>query len=55
MGLVPDDQIWIVTLGFVVSFILAFALGANDVANSFATSVGSKVLRSDAILAYLCE
>lgn len=44
MGLVPDDQIWIVTLGFVVSFILAFALGANDVANSFATSVGSKVL-----------
>ncbi|KAK3855636.1 hypothetical protein Pcinc_036482 [Petrolisthes cinctipes] len=30
--------------GFIVSFILAFGVGANDVANSFGTSVGSGVL-----------
>lgn len=44
MVYVPPDDIWIVVAGFLVSFVLAVALGANDVANSFATSVGSKVL-----------
>jgi len=33
-----------VIAGFAVSFLLAFGVGANDVANSFGTSVGSKVL-----------
>ncbi|KAK3770457.1 hypothetical protein RRG08_011952 [Elysia crispata] len=41
---IPDDWLWIVVLGFIVSFLLAFGIGANDVANSFGTSVGSKVL-----------
>lgn len=35
---------WLLALGFLVSFVLAFGIGANDVANSFGTSVGSRVL-----------
>ena len=31
-------------VAFIFAFILAFAVGANDVANSFGTAVGSKVL-----------
>jgi sodium-dependent phosphate transporter len=31
-------------LGIVVAFATAMGIGANDVANSFATSVGSKSL-----------
>lgn len=27
--------LWIVVVGFVIAFILAFGIGANDVANSF--------------------
>ncbi|KAG0713384.1 Sodium-dependent phosphate transporter 2 [Chionoecetes opilio] len=43
--------------GFVLSFILAFGVGANDVANSFGTSVGSGVLtlRNACIIATIFE
>ena len=39
-----DTWLWLVVMGFLVAFVLAFGLGANDVANSFGTSVGAKVL-----------
>ncbi|CAB0000643.1 unnamed protein product [Nesidiocoris tenuis] len=51
------DAIWLVVLSFMVAFILACGIGANDVANSFGTSVGSKVLsvRTACILATIFE
>lgn len=35
---------WIVVTGCVFSFVAAFGIGSNDVANAFASSVGSKAL-----------
>jgi len=32
---------WIVIAGGFASFVMSFGIGANDVANAFATSVGS--------------
>lgn len=39
------DYTWIFACGVIVSFLSAYAIGANDVANAFATSVGSKTLK----------
>lgn len=39
-----DELLPFVIAGFIISFVLAFGVGANDVANSFGTSVGSRVL-----------
>nr|ABB92147.1 sodium-coupled phosphate transporter protein [Dunaliella viridis]ACL28157.1 sodium-coupled phosphate transporter protein [Dunaliella viridis] len=36
--------VWLLVIGSFTSFIAAWGIGANDVANSFATSVGSKAL-----------
>jgi solute carrier family 20 (sodium-dependent phosphate transporter) len=49
--------LWIVVLGFIIAFILALGVGANDVANSFGTSCGSGVLtiRQACILATIFE
>lgn len=38
------ELLWILCLGLLIAFILAFSVGANDVSNSFGTSVGSRVL-----------
>lgn len=40
----PDDFLWIVVLGAIICFLTAFAIGANDVANTFSSSVGSKAI-----------
>lgn len=39
-----SSVLWIVVVSFIVGFLLAFGIGANSVPNSFATSVGAKVL-----------
>ncbi|KAK2165770.1 hypothetical protein LSH36_45g02005 [Paralvinella palmiformis] len=54
---IPQEQIWMVVIGFIIAFVLAFGIGANDVANSFGTSVGSRVLtlRQAIILASIFE
>ncbi|CBY09481.1 unnamed protein product [Oikopleura dioica] len=39
-----ESTSWILFVAFAFAFMLAFAVGANDVANSFGTAVGSKVL-----------
>ncbi|XP_071942345.1 sodium-dependent phosphate transporter 2-like [Antedon mediterranea] len=41
---IPSSILWMTVLGFILSFILAVGVGANDVANSFATTVGAKIL-----------
>lgn len=39
-----DQFLWIVIVGAFGAFLAAFGIGANDVANAFATSVGSKAV-----------
>ena len=40
----PSDYLWLVIFGGFIAFYNAWGIGANDCANSFATSVGAKVL-----------
>lgn len=40
-----NTYLWIVICGGFFSFLSSYAIGANDVANAFATSVGSKTLK----------
>src|SRR6056300_1918832 len=48
---------WIVATGAIFAFFASFGIGANDVANAFATSVGSGALtiKNAVILASVCE
>lgn len=39
------EYMWILVAGAIMSFIMAFGIGANDVANAFGPSVGAKTLR----------
>tara|TARA_B100000214_G_scaffold374483_1_gene357392 strand:- start:1386 stop:2897 length:1512 start_codon:yes stop_codon:yes gene_type:complete len=52
-----EHYTWLVVLGAFASFYAAFGIGANDVANAFATSVGSKALtiRQACMIAVICE
>uniref|UniRef100_A0A7S4BS60 Phosphate transporter n=1 Tax=Chrysotila carterae TaxID=13221 RepID=A0A7S4BS60_CHRCT len=49
--------LWIVVMGGFTAFLAAFGIGANDVANAYATSVGSKALtiKQACVLAVIFE
>ena len=51
------STLWIIIVGFFLAFVLAFGVGANDVANVFGTSVGAKVvtLRQACVIATFAE
>lgn len=52
-----DEYLWITVVGCIFGFIYAFGIGANDVANAFATSVSSKsvTLKQAVIIAAIFE
>jgi len=41
---ITSDYTWLFGISCIFSFVCAFGIGANDVANSFASSVGAKAL-----------
>ncbi|CAG8671548.1 14491_t:CDS:2 [Funneliformis caledonium] len=53
----PYSYTWLLVLGLVVAFADGFGIGANDVANSFSTSVGSRslTLRQACTIAFFTE
>ncbi|EER05731.1 phosphate transporter, putative [Perkinsus marinus ATCC 50983] len=52
-----SEFLWLVIMGFIVGFIMAYGIGANDVANSFSAAVGAKsvTLKQAVVLAAICE
>lgn len=52
-----NDYLWIVAVGGILCLFMAYGIGANDIANSFGTSVGSRALtiRQALIVAAVCE
>lgn len=55
--MVYSEYTWIFVLSIPVSFFVAFGIGANDLANSFGSSVGTKALKmwQAVIVAGICE
>ncbi|KAJ9057556.1 hypothetical protein DSO57_1021629 [Entomophthora muscae] len=55
--MIQGEYLWILVLGLIVAAIDAFGIGANDVANSFATAVSSKslTLRQACVIAVFTE
>ena len=51
------EYLWVAVLGGLVGFMYGFLIGANDVANAFASSVSAKsiTLRQAVIIASFCE
>ena len=51
------EYLWIVIVGGIFMFVAAMGIGANDVANAFSTSIGSKALtmKSAVIIATIFE
>lgn len=54
---IPYDYLWVLVVGGFMGFFAAMGIGANDVANAFATAVGSKALtiKNAMIIALFCE
>lgn len=54
---VPNDYTWIMVLSIFAGFFVSYGIGANDVANAFATSVGAKslTLRQACLIASVFE
>ena len=52
-----SPYLWLVVVGAFGSFFAAFGIGANDVANAYATSVGSRALtiKQACVLAFIFE
>ncbi|EER09687.1 phosphate transporter, putative [Perkinsus marinus ATCC 50983] len=57
LSVFQSEFLWLVVMGFIVGFIMAYGIGANDVANSFSASVGAKsiTLKQAVLLAAVCE
>lgn len=55
--MVYSEYTWIFVLSIIVAFFVAFGIGANDLANSFGSSVGTKAIKmwQAVIIAGFCE
>lgn len=50
-----DHFLWIVIVGAFGAFFAAFGIGANDVANAFATSVGARAITLQQVRGWCCR
>ena len=52
-----SEYLWIAVLGGIFGFAYGFLIGANDVANAFASSVSAKLitLRQAVMIASICK